>query len=122
MSLTTLTKLLAAPLPYVQTHAYKQSPAGFIGQGCPLCSLPHSSVFLHLFSISVFGWAASSCIESRAGSQWLGSPKSQQVLLKGISTDHLGLGLWTHPFVSKLLCRWARLRVTSWGISPPFTP
>lgn len=33
-----------------------------------------------------------------------------------------GLRIWTQPFVSKLLCRWAGLTVTSQGLSPTFMP
>ena len=128
--LTPLTNLLAAPLPYMQIHAYRRSPAGFTGrtknprssQGGPLCSLPCSSISLHLLSISVFGWTASSCTGSWTGSPRLGSPRTQPVLWKGISAYHLGLRIWTQPFASKLLCRWAGLTVTSQGISPTFMP
>lgn len=35
------------------------------------------------------------------------------VLWKAVSSDHLGVWLWAHPFLWKLLCRWAGLRVNS---------
>lgn len=125
-SLAPLTNLLAASSlranPCLHAEPQAEVPGRARGPGCgqehPPCSFPHLLSFHARSSSHPCVWldCQPTCREPRAGSRWSGSPRIQPVFLKGVSTGHLALGLWSHLVVSKLLSRWTGLRVTSQGM------